>query len=255
MFKTLFSSLFAVAMFAAGAIGSWYLSNMSPTEETEADATTTPVSVNTPVPPLSTASKGPKADLKKMPVAAYGKAISAEELFRRSADTKREREELARREEHLEKEANRVNLLHNDLEEKRKEVDALVEHNKEILASIEKLEVKVKQEMQTLQKLKDDRDQQLKKEAEAGKGDAANIEANVKTMSKFLAALEPDAAAATLKKLINDGKMDFVLQLLNNVPDRKAGEILNAIARTDDVLLARIMDEFQTLKRPAKIKR
>jgi hypothetical protein len=250
MFKTLFSSLFAVSMFALGAIGSWYLSTigLGKTEEA-ADTATKSVSAS-PASPLGLSVGESSVDLTKMPIPAHGKGMGPEELFRFAEENRRSLEDLAGQKQLLAKEANRVNLQHKDLDNKRQELDGLLLQNKDLLTEVERIENQVNQKMAELKQLQEERDKQQKKDAETGTGASEDVQANIKSMAKFLAAITPEAAGQTLKKLANDGKMDTVLSLLNNLPERDAGKILTAMG--DAVLLADIMERFQHFKRPAK---
>ena len=75
-------------------------------------------------------------------------------------------------------------------------------------------------------------------EAEAGAGAAASL----KTLGEFIQTMPPEDAADAIKEMVNDGKLDFVIQLLRKIEPRVASKFLAAI--DDPALVAEIATRF-----------
>ena len=93
---------------------------------------------------------------------------------------------------------------------------------------------KQKSELQT----KTEELEELQKQAGAGAA------ANMKTLSEFMTSMPADVAAGAIKEMTNDGKIDFVVQLLREIEPRNVSKILSELG--DPQLLAEIAGRFQT---------
>ncbi|MCA9212374.1 MAG: hypothetical protein KDB27_04855, partial [Planctomycetales bacterium] len=83
MFKSVLVSLFAVTLFAAGAVGAWYIMNLEKNKPAETE--TALVSEIAPEsPPLET-----KPGLPELGTPFFGKALNGEDIFRFSEMNKK----------------------------------------------------------------------------------------------------------------------------------------------------------------------
>jgi hypothetical protein len=78
---------------------------------------------------------------------------------------------------------------------------------------------------------------------------ASEVE-NVKTMSTWFQAMDPEKAASIINDMAKDGKIDMAVQMLSNFEDRDAAKILSAIE--DTTLTVELAEAFRNYKKPEK---
>ena len=244
MIKSVLLSLFAVALFAAGAIGSWYITNFQ-----QANAGADESSLTTDVEPVP-APRQTDTRLSELATPVFPKALNGEDIFRFTAMNKKNLELLKKRREAIEQDEMRLQTAEQDLATRKLEIEGILKQSQDTVAEAEKIITKLQADLAT-----------LKAEKEAAKAapnakpetNAEDAQANIKVSAEWLAAMPPEKAAENVKALANDGKKDLVLQLLGNLEGRVVASILDSL--DDSQLSAELMVSFRDFPRPQKKKR
>ena len=260
MFKALLTSLFAVALFSSGIIGSKYLTEylQDADPETESAGSVPPSRTPTLTPELaSSVNTGEKTQSTEttantvLPTPFHGPEMSSAEIFRYASMNRKTMEALRRKEEQIRHEEMRLNLLNKDIEGRKREVEGILQQTQNALANLQQMTAQFELEKRELQQ----------KEAEQapiedGKvTEVPSVEqiANIKVTAGWLEGMETADAAETLKSLANSGKMEFALRLLSFMEERKVAGILNELG--DPTLIAELTEGFLEIKQPAKTKK
>lgn len=238
MIKSFLISMFAVLLFALGAVGSWFYLQME-SEDAEDE-----------VQPMATlaveraANPVPKPETSTLPAIIRGPELDAEEMFRLTTATREKREQLREYEERLREHKQRIKAADADTKSAHREVEGMLGQVRNIMSGAEKLLDEVQLALNDLKKQKSElqtKEDKLKElEKEAGAGAAANM----KTLSEYMASMPADVAAGAIKEMTNDGKIDFVVQLLRKIEPRNVSKILAELE--DPQLLAEIAQRFRT---------
>ncbi len=245
MIKSVLLSLFAVALFAAGAIGSWYITNFQQANAGAADESSLTTDVE-PVPaPRQTDTK-----LSQLATPVFPKALSGEDIFRFTAMNKKNLELLKQRREAIEQDEMRLRLAEQDLDTRKLEIEGILKQSQDTVAEAEQIISKLQADLATLKAEKE-----AAKTAPDAKPEttAEDAQANIKVSAEWLALMPPEKAAEQVKTLANDGKKELVLQLLGNLEGRVVANILDSL--DDSQLGAELLVSFRDSKRPQKKKR
>ncbi|MFM8274666.1 MAG: MotE family protein [Gemmata sp.] len=138
-------------------------------------------------------------------------------------------------EEELKNRAERLELVVRDLQVQREKTDA-------VLAAVTNELKKVPAEVSRLDALaRDLKDKQL----EIDKGEQKNID-KIGTMYD---AMSPEAAAPSFQKMVDEGKVDFAAKILNQMKERNASRILEALEPSVALM---ILERMRNIRPAAK---
>lgn len=241
MFKTILYSMFAVFLFALGAMGSWYFFNAQ--EDPEEDATALleeqDLSANDePLPGIPAIQDAMDAidvpltvepEEKPLPTVQPTKPLTAEEIYRFGLINRNRTEKLRQRENALDERARQMQLEFKDLEARQAEVDGILEHIKDTISAGEALISQINQRRLEMAELKNKLDaQEADLQSKTGLSPEQQEE-NDKKVGGLIQSMKPDAAATLLTSLANSGEMDGAIALIEQMEQRNAAKILEAI--------------------------
>ena len=247
MYKVALSSLFAVFLFALGAVGAWYFQQQAAQRNGSASpllATDAPENAASKPSTGATARDRSEAE---MPIPVHAKSMSAEELFRYGAMNRASLESLRQREESVRKEELRLQLVQQDIEGQKREVEGILTQTQHALEAAEQLLAQIQQQRQTLASEQQQRQQELEAIQRVNTVPDADKQANIKKMAELLGKMSETDAAEVIKNLVDKGSTDYVLQLLDNIEQRDAAKILDALGSPD--LVADLTEGYRELKR------
>lgn len=254
MIKSIFTSLFAVTLFAGGAVGAWYIMKLDQetTANSEADLPGATAPALAPVSSTTSEEESDTAPLSDFTSPVLGKALSGEDIFRFTAMNKKNLELMKERREALRQEEMRLKLVEKDLEIRKQEIEGVLQQSRDTVAAAEDLISKLQAQVNALN---EEKAAIQENQDETATDDASDdeIQANIKVSAGWLATMPPEQAASAVKSLANEGKKDFVLQLLSYIEDRNVAKILHGL--NDPALVAELTESFRTAKRPQKKKR
>lgn len=240
MIKSFLISMFAVFLFALGAAGSWFYLSMDKkdegTDEFSAAASTTDDSQVDPYP-------SPTADaIGSLPAVVRGPELDAEEMFRLSTATAAKREQLRLYEDRLREHKLRIKAADADTKAAQREVEGALSEVRNIMDGAEKLLGDIQLAVEELKKQKTEATKKAEElkviEDEVGAGAAANV----KTFAEYMQSMPATDAANAIKEMINDGKIDFAIQLLRKIEPRNVSKILAEIK--DATLVAELAARY-----------
>ncbi|HVJ66805.1 MAG TPA: hypothetical protein VM510_02405 [Caulifigura sp.] len=185
-----------------------------------------------------------------LPGSIRPRPVSVEELLRYSLGLKSRETAISGREKDLERRQAQVNIALTDIQGEQHELDGLRRQVKDQISAVDNLLVKLAEERQKFESDKAKAAEELKKYDTVKKDDDVAQRDNVKKMSAWFQAMEPEKAAGLLKGLANEGKMDLAVQLLANFEEREASKVLAAI--DDTTLTVELAEAFRTFKRAPK---
>lgn len=240
--KSILFSIFAVSLFAAGAVGSWYMTNLAKKDAPEETAVESVAETN------ESEVSSPLVDLSEMGTPVLPKAMSAEDLFRISAMNKKNIELQKKQRESLRQEKLKLKLAEKDLDVRKQEIEGILKQSQRAVAEAENMVVQLQNE---IQKLKADKAAAEAQAPEVPGAMSQDVQANIKKVSQWFALMPAESASQQIKALMNDGKKDFVLQVLGNMEQRNAAKILTGL---DSPLGAELANSFQTASIPKKQK-
>jgi hypothetical protein len=253
MFKTFLYSMFAVFLFALGAVGSWYFINSQADAEQTAEmedltANDSPLpSIPEIASAIPTVSLEPEVKEDPLPTVIPAKPTSAEDIFRFGVINRNRMEKLQERENALDERERQMMLEAKDLEARQAEVDGLMAHVNDTIVQAESLLSSINKKRLELAEDKKSFDEQKEQfESETGLT-PADQEKNEKQAAGLIQSMNPDTAANVIRELANDGKMDYALALLEKMEQRNGAKILEAI--NDKTLIAEITDKLRARKR------
>ncbi len=187
-----------------------------------------------------------------LPLPVKARPVSPEEIYRYGVIFQKREEGIRQREEALEKERLRMKLVFEDVRTEQRELEGMEEQIRGKIAEAGQLLQKIGQKQQDLTR----EQEQAKKELDQFKENQTEYQTaeleNIKQLSKWFQAMQPDKAAEYLKELSNDGRMDTAVQILGNFEEREASKILSAL--DDAALVVQLAEKFKGLKRPEKKK-
>jgi hypothetical protein len=242
MVKSILFSLFAVALFAAGAVGSWYMTKLSQAEPVDELEQTAAV-VNSS--PTETAHS---ADLAEMSAPFLGKAMNAEDIFRFEAMNKKNLQRVTEQREALNQEELRLKLADKDLSVRKQEIEGILKQSQQSVAEAERMIVQLQTELKAL---KAEKEAEVQVETGPENASSADVQANTKVASGWLEMMPAETAAEQIKTLVNNGNKEYVLQLLGIMEQRNVAKIL---AGLEPQLGAELAESFKTASRPHKRK-
>lgn len=257
MFKTLLYSMFAVFLFALGAMGSWYFFNsQEDPEDTTAEVETQDLSANDEplanipgiqdaIDMLEVPSVEPTE--KPLPTVEPTKPLTAEEIYRFGLINRNRTEKLQQRENALDERARQMQLEFKDLQARQTEVDGLLEHIKDTMAAGEALISQINQRRLELAELQNKLDTQAEEIQSKTGLTPEEQKSNDKTTAALIQSMKPDNAAKVLKMLANDGQLDTAIALIIEMEQRNAAKIMESI--DDDQLKKDITAQLRTRKR------
>ena len=245
MFRTFLISMFAILLFTLGATASWfYVNMMEDREATDAEMvegaalpTLPSISPADPIPPLAEA----KEEIV-IPAAARPGGLGPEDIYRFKTATEATREQMRQQEERLREQRLRIQATNADTQMAQREVEGALEQvrtllnaTEEVLAETKKQLEELKRERAQVKQKKDALDQQ---QTAAGK----DVATKMKTFAELLSSMPPESVADTIKEMVDTGRMDFAIQLLQEMEPRNASKILAEVG--DAQLLAAIASRY-----------
>lgn len=239
MLKSFLISMFAILLFALGAVGSWFYLQMETKQDASEEA-----------PPISNlvdhtrADPVPKLGAGSLPAVIRGPDLDAEEMFRLTTATKEKRAQLRQYEERLREHKLRIKAADADTKAAQREVEGMLGQVRNVMDGAEKLLTDVKFTMDELKKKKSELQQKTEELKKLENNVGAGAAANIKTFGEYMGSMPPEVAAAAIKEMTNDGKMDFVIQLLRTLEPRNVAKILAML--DDPQLLAELASRFPT---------
>jgi flagellar motility protein MotE (MotC chaperone) len=245
MFKSFLISMFAVFLFAMGATGSWFYLNMSP-KDAEGDDLAT--AQETSPFPMSEANPIPRMDsAEDFPAPVRGSAASAEEIFRLNLAQDARIQQLRQQEERIREQGLRIKTADTDTKAAQREVEGMLTQMSATLAAAEKLFEEIK--LAAAQLAEKERDVQKKTEELKVLQDEAdqNELANIKTLGEYFQSMPPSVAAEVIKEFVNDGEMDFAINLLRKIEPRNVSKILAEI--NDAALISDITVRYPEVRK------
>jgi DNA repair exonuclease SbcCD ATPase subunit len=256
MFKSAISSLFAVFLFAMGAAGAWYFVQYQQQQqklqsEAEIEAHALPRSltaVDSGGAPLNEAlPPGGPGTRQTMPLPVHGRTMSPEEIVRYGFMYRNNIEEIKKQKQQVEQEQSRLQLVQKDLEQQKMEAEGILKQVQHNVDRGEQLLAQIQEERQHLAEEREQHKKELEQIQSATQVPESIQRENVIRTARLLGGMEAEEAAKLIKELANKGNMDYALQILDNVEERNASKILDAL---DDIsLLAQITEAYRELKR------
>ena len=262
MIKTLLSSLFAVFLFAMGAIGAWYFVQFQEKKEQEKiaaeemvdaeDLNVTGLSSDDPASDLADDGReNPSSTMRtRLPAPVRNKTMSSTEAFQHGILVAEQAKDAKAREERLQEQETQLNLARKDLDQQKLVIEGVLQQVKTYAAQADSLLVKVQQERNELKAEKEQRQKDLE-EIKSARSVPTEVEKmNVKKLAGFLGGMDENKAAEILKSLANSGNMNYALMLLDSVEQRDASKLLDAI--NEPGLRAEIAEGYRNFPREPK---
>lgn len=251
MFKNLLYSMFAVGLFASGAVGAWYFLEFTQKQQAQAETAPDPAAEarleSRPTEQdLPLFSDGGEAD--RLPVPVHAKVTSAEDIFRWEQMNGEAELELKRQRELLKQEESRLKTTHKDLEAQHRELEGQYLQIQEALATAEKMVTRIQKAAEGLKAEKEALDKQRAETEKSTQGANVERETNIKSMANLVQGMPPERAAETIEGLVRDGKLALVLQMLRNIEPRNAAKILGNIS--DNEILMELIAAFPEQRLP-----
>ena len=243
MVKSILFSMFAVALFAAGAVGSWYIMNLQKQNDDAAANEALVSEVKTAPEP----KQSPKPDLSEYSTPLHAKALNGEDIFRFTAMNKKNLQLINEQKESLRQEELRLNLFEKDLEVRKQEIEGILKQSQRTVTEAESM---IQQLQAEVQQLKAAKDANATPNQDATPNVDDDAQANIKVSASWLQMMPPEKAAEALKSLANDGKKELVLKLLKFIEDRNVAKILEAM--DDPALVAELTHSFYTARRTTR---
>jgi len=244
--KTVLLLMTSAVLFAASTAASWYVQNHV---------------LNKPQPSMSESANSdgpdrfvPSQPMEEIPPTAVREdEMTVEELLRFSLSLKEREKKIIEQEDALQQRVLQQNIVLEDIRSEQQALDGMRSQLKseskaiqDMLAQLEQVREAIILEREKTQQMYDDiESKQIEISEQFAKND--------KKLSIWLQGLEPDKAADVLVEMVNDGKMDVVVQLLSHMEEREAASILGAIA--DQKLVNDIITAYRHLKEKTKPKR
>jgi hypothetical protein len=271
MKKLLAMLLFAGLVFGASAGGAWFMQQKKaaadaaaasqddlakgehPPGHTDGDATKSAKESKTAGhQPASTDQHGEDASAGEsgLPAAVRPQPVSVEELLKYSLGLKGREERIVEREKELERKQSQASIVLADIEGEQREMDGLRAQVKGELGSVERILNQIAEERQKFDAERAKSEDDLKELRNSQDAARTSEQENIKEMSTWFMAMEPEKAATIINDMAKDGKIDMVVQMLSNFEDRDAAKILSAIE--DTTLSVQIAEAFASYKKPAK---
>jgi chromosome segregation ATPase len=242
------SSLFAVGLFALGSVGAWYFQQWQAQHQADgspllevASRSSAPIG---PVEPQPTATEPTPNDMR---IPVHPKSMSTEELYRFLATNRGNLESLRQRQDEIRKEELRLQLVQKDIEGQKREVEGILTQTQQTLEAAEQMLAQIQQERQSLASERQQHQQELNNLQSVKDVPDEDRQTNIKKMAELLGQMTAEEAAEVLKNLANKGNTDYVLRLLDNIEQRDAAKILDALG--DPALVAELTENYQELRR------
>ena len=250
MMKLLKSLTFGLLLFGMAGAGSWFMMNRPDPAAADPDSGQEPAAA-APTQDPTDPEAPPK--LSDVPVPVRAKSATAEEIFRLGAALRRQQEALGQREEALQQKELQLKLVHEDVRNQQRELEGLLAQIQDALKSGEALKSNILQAREQLEQRRSEAQHQLQQMDKAESQRDESQSANIKKMSQIIQNMPVDGASAYLRQAIDAGNMDSAVQVLANLEERDAAEVLHALG--DPVLIAQLMDGLQNMKRPSSPRR
>lgn len=185
-------------------------------------------------------------------VGIHNRPASAEQLFRMGVLLREQQQGLINQREELQEEERRLKLVHQDIDNYQRQLDGMYAELRDKVATGQRLLEQLRDERLMLEEAQKEAEE-AKQQMQVSALDPSKL-ANVKQMSRWFQGMDADAAAGIIREMANDGQIDFAVQLLSNVDDRKASGILSAIDDTQLVndLLKKMREMIRTANKPSR---
>lgn len=254
MLKLIKLVAFAAVMFAISAAGSWVIQTRQhgghdPHAEQAAPHAATDA------PPESTVHTAPQPAAQPaapgdLPVVVRPKMLTPEDILRNAMSLRAREELLQQREQAAQQEQLRLQLVQADIEAEQTAIAGLRAAAQSQIDAANQLLARIAEERARLEHERQQSAEQLRQFEQTRSEMDALEQQNLKRMSTWVQGMEAQTAAAFIRELANDGKMDVAVQMLANFEEREAAKVLEAI--NDPMLMVELTEKFRTLKRPQK---
>ena len=248
MGKIIVLFLVSVMLFAGGLGGALYFRGLQKPAE---DGETTAKGDSKAVAKGAKTAKGEAAKMSaELPVAFHGKPMSTDDVFRFTASIRGRERELKRREDALEQQEARLKMMVDDLKQQRLEVDGKMQ---EVQLAIEQTERAVQELLRQRQELSKEQTA-AKRTLEQARSQQLAIDkqgaARVKELANIFSGSDENQSASRIRTLIDQGDLQFVVQVLAEVEPRTAAKVLDAL--DDPTLASQIMKAYHRLPKPQR---
>lgn len=185
-----------------------------------------------------------------LPVVVRPTMLTPEDILRNAMSLKAREEKLVQRERAAEQEEMRLGLVQSDLQGEQVAIEGLATDVKTEIEAANQLLSRILEEKTALDRQSAENAAELKKFEETRLEMNTVEQQNIKQLSTWIQGMDATSAAAFIKELADDGKMDVAVQMLANFEEREASKILAAL--NNPQLMAELAEKFRTLQRPTK---
>jgi len=279
MIKTILSSLFAVFLFALGAAGSWYFVQWQEKQkelDQQSESVTSEIAMDDDGhQPMaddeshSAHGAAASAHSEPMEVPVRSGAMTAEQIVRTASLYRQQVEQLKRREVDVESQESHLRLAQQDLDQRKMEIEGILKQVQgyveqsdrtlseiairrselqDELAEVKKQREELQKERDAFQNEREGRNQEVQQSNEATDVlDEAQLQ-NLQKTALLFGSVNQEAAAGIIREFANQGKMNYVAQMLDRMEERDASKIIDALG-SDPALVTQLMEELQNMKR------
>ena len=253
MVKNVLVSLFAVFLFALGAGGSFYFSQWQEKQKDAEELAATEGELPADLAATDTATTATVTTEKPsdpLPTPARPATMSAEQIVRYASQYRQQVEQLQKREADLIRQESRLDLAAKDVDQRKMEIDGMLKQIQGYVQQSQTLLGNLQAERQMLQDEKDLRDKEMQQINDSRSLSPEVQQQNLSKSAQYISGMQDKDAAAVIKNWVNDGKMDYALQVLENVSERDASKIMSALGEEDQVLVAEMLVALKDMDRP-----
>jgi len=254
--KMVMYGLAVVASFALAAGGSWYLSQPAKDaeEQTGEDAdsrTADGKSVEKPAADPSAPAEDPQ------PSAMPPQPMTAEDFVRMGVIFDKRKKALARREADLDEIERRQKLILRDIDAEQRVADGILSQMRSTLDSSEQVLAQIVEkqaEAEAMQPAEDETDQ-TQDDISTTQVPSPDVMKNIKHLAELYQNIEPGSASSILTKMANEGDTARVVWIFKQFDKKKAAQVLDQMANTDEELVVQITNMIAQLPQPVSTKK
>lgn len=239
MVKNFLVSMFAILLFTLGGAASWFYVQMVQTnagDEVVDEQPFSPAAMSPNPDPIPPKTEEPLKTVLR------GPALSPEELYRFTTATAKTRKQMREEDERLRNRRLRIRAADADTKAAQREVEGMLNEVRGLMRQTEELATEAEEAIQKLQNT----DAEIKRQSEdlnKLKTDLGATEASrLKTFAEYLQSMPPESSAKAFKAMVNEGKMDYAIQLLRQIEPRNVSKILDQIG--DPELIAQFATRY-----------
>jgi flagellar motility protein MotE (MotC chaperone) len=193
-------------------------------------------------------TKGPSSTTEGKAAVRSSAAPGAEEVARMAANLRDRLNAVSEKEAQLAAQKKQLDLVYEDIRNERSAMEELRKKMQEELKTLEeKIALFERKHAESGPPIKEKAASDLEKlQQKSGVGKAES--GNAKKMADVVGNMPPKTAAELLKQLVETGKMESAVKMLNEMTERQAAKVLAELA--DPMLAAQLLDKLKESKRP-----